>query len=881
LSERPLGHARDGPAPFGGAAPALLFAAGAAATGAGIYVIAVSKISPHPVAQSLLTAVVCLTFVGAGAVALRLQPYARFGLLLAAVGFASLISVLHEANEAVPYTIGVLASNVVFAVLVHAFLAFPGGRLCERRARLLAAAAYLNVLVLQAIAILFDPLTRYESDHPRNLALVDSHAALATGLEELEAVIAAAIALAVVVVLTRRARAATPAARRQLVPVLIGGTFALLFFSLGLFLAPVSSRAGLVGFGLGLLAALALPAAFLATLVQGRLSRAAVGELLLELRDPDRPPDLEDAMRRALGDPSLRLGRLRPEQGYVDSAGTPLVLPAPGDVQVVTPILHQGETIGVLVHDRSLKLRRELLDAVSAAAGFALANERALHDVQLAEQRSRALLDAIPDGMLRLTRDGTALDIRPDAHTALLGPPEEMIGRNIRDLLPSEIADLVIPCIERTLGSSSLNTIEYELSIGGVSRWKEARMVPSGDGEVVAMSRDITEQRQAESEQKRLAAEQASLRRVATLVAGNAAPEQVFQTVTEEVCRLLGLRTAVLHRFESAGTSAIVGKFGEPTGRFELGNVVDLEGGAALEVLRTGAPARSDYAELVGTGALELRGLGFRGSVGVPITVAGVTWGALVVALREEEILPLETERRLQAFAELVGLAVGSADARDALAASRLRIIEASDTERRRLERNLHDGAQQRLVALMVGLRLAQAELKTRPAEAGALLESLTEELTEALTELREIAQGIHPAVLTERGLGAALDVLGARTPLPVSLDVRLPERLPEPVETAAYYAASEALANVVKHSHATRASVRVERFDGLVRVEVSDDGVGGADPERGSGLRGLRDRVDTLDGILRVESPPGQGTHVRVELPVRSESRVRVEVER
>ena len=406
-------------------------------------------------------------------------------------------------------------------------------------------------------------------------------------------------------------------------------------------------------------------------------------------------------------------------------------------------------------------------------------------------------------------------------------------------------------------------------------------MVPGGEEEVVAILRDVTEQRRAEEGERRLAAEQAALRRVATLVAGNAAPEQVFQTVTEEVCRLLELRTAVLHRFEDTQTSTIVGKFGEPTGRFELGNVVELETGAALEVLRTGAPARSDYTGLAGTGAVELRALGFRGSVGVPITVAGVTWGALVVALREEEVLPLETERRLQAFAELVGLAVASADARDELAASRLRIIEASDTERRRLERNLHDGAQQRLVALMVGLRLVQAELKSSPDEAGRLVETLTEELGEALTELREIAQGIHPAVLTERGLEAALEVLGARTPLPVALDVRLPERLPEPVETAAYYAVSEALANVVKHSHASRASVRVARPDGLVTIEISDDGVGGADADRGSGLRGLRDRVDTLDGVLRLESSPGRGTLIRVELPVRTESLAAVELER
>jgi PAS domain S-box-containing protein len=855
------------------AAPLLLLLA-AAATGGAAYVFSVSRIAPHPAAQALVTAIVCLTFVGTGVLALRLRPYARFGLLLCAVGFASLISVLHEANAAVPYTVGVLASNLVFAVLVHALLAFPSGRLGSRGRRLLVAAAYLDTLVLQALAVVFDPLTRYHTDHPRNVALIDAHSGLATGLEELEAAIATAIALAVVLVLFRRAREATPAARRQLVPVLIGGSIALFFFSLGLLLAPLSSRAGLIGFGLGLIAALALPIAFVGVLVQGRLSRAAVGELLLELRDPDRPPNLEDALRRALGDPSLRLGRRRSGDGsYVDGAGAPLALPPAGDVQVATSIIYQGEAIGVLVHDHSLQLREQLLDAVSAAAGFALANERALHDVRLAEQRTRALVDALPDTMLRVARDGTYLDVRPDAGTAELGPPEEMIGRNVRDLLPDELATTVLASIERTLESGRANAVEYELSIGGVAHWKEARMVPSGDGEVVAISRDFTEQRRAEAEQRRLAAEQAALRRVATLVAGNAPPEEVFQTVTEEVCRLLGLRTAVLHRFEDERTSTIVGKFGEPTGPFEVGNVNELEVGAALQVLETGAPARSNYDELVGPGATRLRALGFRGSVGTPITVAGETWGALVVALRHDEDLPLETERRLQAFAELVGLAVASADARDELAASRLRIVEASDTERRRLERNLHDGAQQRLVALALGLRIAQAKLRTQPAEAEELLDEFSKELAHALTELRELAQGIHPAVLTERGLGAALEVLAARAPLEVELDVFLPERLPEPVETATYYTVSEALANVVKHAHADSASVRVEYVEGRVEVEIADDGIGAADADRGSGLRGLRDRVEALDGALWIESAPGTGTIVRADLPIRSTS--------
>jgi signal transduction histidine kinase len=866
-------RARAGPERGVGVAVAMLLLLAAAATGGAVYVISVSKIAPNPVGQSLLTTLVCLTFVGAGVAALRLRPYARFGLLLAAVGFASLISVLHEANGAGAYTVGVFASNLVFAVLVHALLAYPSGRLGTAGERLIVVAAYVDVVALQALAVILDPLTRYHSAHPRNLALVDSQSGLATGLYELEAAAAALLTLVAVVSMTRWARAATPAARRQQLPVAIGGTIALLLFSLGLALAPLSSRAGLLGFGLALIAALALPVAFLATLVHGRLSRAAVGELLLELRDPAHPADLEEALRRALRDPTLRLGRLAPDGGYLDGSGAALALPKRDAFRATTPILHQGEPVGMLVHDRSLRLRPELFDAVNAAAGFALANERALRDVGLAEQRNRALLDAIPDTILRYGRDGTYLDVRPDALTAEIFPPEDFLGRNSFDVLPDALARTITSGIERALDTGRMQVIEYEVSVQDEPHWREARIVPSGADEVVSIVRDFTDKRRADAEVRRLAEEQATLRRVATLVAGNARPERVFQTVTEEVCRLLELRTAVLHRFEGGPTSTIVGKFGAPTGRFELGHVVELETGAALDVLRTGAAARSDYFSLKGPGATELRALGFRGSLGVPITVAGVTWGALVVALRDDEPLPVETEHRLQAFAELVGLAVASADARDELAASRLRIVEASDTERRRLERNLHDGAQQRLVAVSVGLRLALAKLRTSSHEAEELLEALSQELGEALTELRELAQGIHPAALTERGLGPALEVLAARAPLDVELGLEVPERLPEPVETAAYYTVSEALANVVKHAKAGSAAVRVACEGGQIVVEVADDGTGGADAERGTGLRGLRDRVETLEGELLVDSPSGSGTVVRAKLPVQSAS--------
>jgi PAS domain S-box-containing protein len=861
---------RDGPRPL----PAwLVFGIGTAAlaaTAAAVYTTAVSRHAPNPMGHAALTVVVCLSFVGTGLLALRRPPYVRFGLLLVAAGFAALLGALHDANGAAVYTTGVITANLVFAVIVHALLAFPRGRLGSRTSRVLVVAAYVDVLAVQALAVLFDPLTRWHSAHPRNVALVEASSALSTALEELEAAIAVAIALAVVAVLTRRARAATPAARRHLLPVVIGGKIALLFFSVGLVLAPLSSGLAVIGIGLGMLASLAIPAAFLGVLLQRRLSRAAVGELLVELGDATAAPGLEDALRRALGDPSLVLARKQADGGYLDGAGAPLLLPEPGEPRVATPIEHQGEEVGMLVHDRVLRTRPELLDGVSAAAGFALANERAVETLQRMELRNSALLDAIPDLVFRISRDGTYLDVQPDVSATLPVPAEELIGTNVRDLLPPEVAEHELATIAQALDSGAMTSVEYELKIEGVPRHFELRMVPSGEGEVVTIVRDFTDQRRVEAEQRRLGEEQAALRRVATLVAADIPPEQVFQTVTEEVCRLLEIPSAVLERFESGERATIVARFGERVREFDVGMVIDLEDGlASTRVLRTGVTARVDsYDGVPGEIGERVRRVGVRSALAVPIKVAGATWGALVATFGADEPEPPHTERRMQAFAELVSLGLASAHARDELEASRLRIVQAADAERRRLERNLHDGAQQRLVGLAVALRLAQDRIRTQPEEVEQLLRGGAQELSEALTELRELAQGIHPAVLTERGLEAALEVLAARAPLPVALDVRLPERLPEPVEAAAYYVASEALANVVKHAGADSARVRAQRLDGRAVIEIEDDGTGGADPE-GSGLFGLRDRVETLDGSLWIQSPHGRGTIVHAELPV------------
>jgi PAS domain S-box-containing protein len=868
------GWARDGP---DRPAPAILIIgvalAALAATAGAVYLSAASHHAPNPAGHAVLSVVVCLSFVGAGLLALRRPPYVRLGLPLVLVGLAALLGALHDANGSIPYTIGVLTANLVFALLVTLLLAFPSGRLGTRSNRLIALVAFLDVLALQALAVVFDPLTRWHSDHPPNRALIASHPDLATALEELEAAIAIGLALAVAVLLFRWARAKTPVARQRIMPILIGGNLGLLLFGIGLVLAPLSTDAAVVGIGLGLLSSVTLPVAFVVGLLQGRLSRAAVGELLVELREGAAALELQDALRRALGDESLDLVLRSPAGGgYRDAHGRPVTLPGPGDPRMATPIVHQGDEIGMLVHDKVLRLRPELLDAVSAAAGFALANERSLEAVQRMEVRNRALLDAIPDLMFRVSRDGMTLDVRAESSAALLLPVEEQIGRNAREILPPEVADAVLGCIERALDTGAMSSVEYELEIEGELRVFESRMVPSGPNEVVTIVRDFTEQRRAELAQRRLADEQAALRRVATLVAGGAPPELIFQTVTEEVCRALGLREAVLERYEGQNTSIILGRYGSNlAGHFDVGTVIPLEEGLAVtKVLHTGGPVHVEYAGQRGEVASLVHELGFSSAVAVPIKVAGSTWGALVASLREGETLPPETEKRLSSFASLVALGLASAQAREELEASRLRIIEASDAERRRLERNLHDGAQQRLVALSVGLRMALDKISSAPDQAQELLEMAAEELTEALDELRELAQGIHPAVLTERGLEPALEVLAARTPLPVALDMRLRERLPEPVEAAAYYVVSEALANVVKHAQAEEAAVRVLRSGYSALVEVEDDGEGGARLDGGSGLRGLLDRVETLDGHLEIDSRTGRGTLVRAALPLR-----------
>jgi signal transduction histidine kinase len=284
-------------------------------------------------------------------------------------------------------------------------------------------------------------------------------------------------------------------------------------------------------------------------------------------------------------------------------------------------------------------------------------------------------------------------------------------------------------------------------------------------------------------------------------------------------------------------------------------------------VQKTGRPARTDsYEEIEGAHADELREIGMHAGVGAPIVVEGDLWGAVAAGSAGAPFAP-DAEERLNAFAELIAQAIANVEARAKLKESRARIVEAADVARRKLERDLHDGAQQRLVSLAIQLRILTKRLGP---EATPGIEDCIQNLLAALQELRDLARGLHPAVLTERGLAPALEALAARSPVPASVVAELPERLPEPQEVALYFVAAEALANVAKYARATNVEIRLFQTAQRAVIQIVDDGVGGASTEAGTGLRGLADRVEALDGQLRVESPPGAGTAIRAHVPVR-----------
>jgi signal transduction histidine kinase len=374
----------------------------------------------------------------------------------------------------------------------------------------------------------------------------------------------------------------------------------------------------------------------------------------------------------------------------------------------------------------------------------------------------------------------------------------------------------------------------------------------------------------ARAEVERLAREQAALRRVATLVAQGGSPAAVLDAVAAEVGALLDADGATLGRFEPGRSVTIVAHHGAAASKVPAGTRWEHEGENVTSIVRrTGRPARSgQLGEPHGTIAELARAGRVRVSVGAPIVVDGRIWGVIIASWMGDEPPPSNTEARMAQFAQLLDTAIANADSRDQLTASRARLLSAGDEARRRVVRDLHDGAQQRLVQTVMMLRLAQQALRDQDGDAESQVGEALELAEQANAELRELARGILPSALTHGGLRAGVETVVARLDLPV--DVEVPAaRFPPEIEATAYFIVVEALTNVVKHAHASQAAVSARVDDGTLRIQVDDDGDGGARPD-GSGLLGLADRLAVLDGQLRIESPPGGGTLVAADIPLR-----------
>jgi PAS domain S-box-containing protein len=682
--------------------PWLLFGPAAiAAGGLGVALTLTSNHEDHPLRTIALGLFVGWSFVFAGLVGWTRRPDARTGMLMVAVGFGIFVGSLSEANQSVPFTIGWTWGGAFIAIFLHLLLAYPSGRLESRLERAVVAAGYAAAILAPLLATMFEPNPDCGTKScPANAFLVSRSETAHDVAAGIAIISGLAVLLAVLRLLVRRWRGATPALRRTLRPVYLAGGLSLALFVLALATTPLGGSTSTIVFVLLLVTFTSIPFIFLGGLLRATLARG-VDKIFREIPERASPAEVQGGLRQTLRDPTLEIAFWYDEGGhYVDVEGNRYDLPDETSARVVTRLDYADTRVGALVHDAALREEPELLESIAGAARIAMERDKLQVEVRARAERYRALLQAMPDLMFRISRDGTYLAYNaPNERDLFI---KDVVGLTVWDRLPRNLAHRVLEAGRAALDSGEAQVIEYALDFGGQTRHYEGRFAASGEDEFLMIVREITERKRQQEE----------------------------------------------------------------------------------------------------------------------------------------------------------------------LEASRARIVAAGDEARRKLERNLHDGAQQRLVSLALSLRLAQAQLRRDPAAAEQLLEGSREELSQALEELRELARGIHPAVLTDRGLESALDALAARAPLPVTIEG--PDGVfPAPVDAAVYYVVSEALANVTKYAEASSVKVTVARENGYALVEVEDDGVGGADPARGSGLRGLEDRLSSLRGTLEINSPPGSGTRIRARIPL------------
>ena len=517
-----------------------------------------------------------------------------------------------------------------------------------------------------------------------------------------------------------------------------------------------------------------------------------------------------------------------------------------------------------------------------------MSTRRPSTDFQLGDEFARVLAETTQSLVCVLDEAGRALLFNDACERATGFSRDEVVGRDLTDtLIPPEESDAFREVLAYiwSSGDASPQVGHWRTKDGSLRliAWSN-RFVPAtanAPAYLVASGIDLTAREESGEggladdsgsklvEVSRLAQEQRALRRVATLVASEASPERVFMAVSTECARVLEVNASSVWRYEGDDTATVVAGFNrDGIDPFPLGTRLFVEQTTLIGQTReTGLPSRvDDWGTAEGEYKELMLRIGYRSTVAAPIIVAGTRWGAVTISSADP--LPANAEVRLAAFCDLVSLAIASAQAREDLQTSRSRIVRAGDEQRRRLERNLHDGAQQRLVAATLLLRVAQAKLEAEPDAAAKLLRDAAGELDAGLEELRELARGLHPGTLTDHGLRGALLSLEERLPLPVEVEVT-DERLDQHLEATAYFIVSEGLNNVIKHARATRASVTVAKRDDALRIEIVDDGSGGADTSKGTGLLGLRDRAEADGGTLVVISPPGRGTQITATLPL------------
>lgn len=376
--------------------------------------------------------------------------------------------------------------------------------------------------------------------------------------------------------------------------------------------------------------------------------------------------------------------------------------------------------------------------------------------------------------------------------------------------------------------------------------------------------------RAGNEELTRVVEEQRALRRLATLVARNVEPSEIFDAVARTMGQVLGMRHSVIVRYEPGGTKVTT------VGGWNYEGIVGRDSRWAFAddtvsglVFRTRAPARVDRYRGDSELAKRLRERGVVSSVGCPIMVGRHLWGVAMVSSTTTDPLPPGIEERMKGFVELAGTAIANAQSLSDLHASRARVVAAADETRRRIERDLHDGTQQRLVSVLLTMRAKENELPPG-LRFRRWLHDTADALDDTVAELQKISRGLHPSILTRRGLASALAALADRSPVPVRLNVSAEHPLPEPIQITIYYVVSESLTNTAKHACATTVHIELTTTESLVRLRIHDDGRGGADPGGGSGLTGLIDRVNALGGGLAITSEPGNGTTISVRIPTR-----------